>query len=128
MNKKTRYDLEKLFILLLVVITIVFFVARLDEDSGDKKSSSSKEVVYNSEQDASVHQVKNYLKANLLDPNSYESINWGYVDKVNKEDYTYVVRHKYRAKNSFGGYVIENKVFFLSNSVRIVYILDFTGE
>lgn len=30
-----------------------------------------------------------------------------------------MVRHKYRAKNSFGGYVIENKVFYLNKKGHV---------
>ena len=127
MDQTNHSGLNKLFILIAVIATIIFVGYKIG-DPNSNKPSLPKEVVYNSGWDASVRQVKDYLKTNLLDPNSYESINWGYVDKVNKENYTYVVRHKYRAKNSFGGYVIENKVFFLSNSGRIIYALDFKGE
>lgn len=66
---------------------------------------------YNSEWDGSVYPVKLYLKKNLKDPDSYEAIEWSKVQKTNEG---YMVRHKYRAKNSFGGYVIENKVFYLN--------------
>jgi len=34
--------------------------------------------------------------------------------------YKYWVRHKYRAKNSFGGYVIENKIFYLDEQGNVV--------
>lgn len=64
--------------------------------------------VKNSSLDGSVSQVVKYLKNNLKDPDSYESIEWG---NVTETDNGYIVRHKYRAKNSFGGYVIENQIF-----------------
>ena len=66
--------------------------------------------VKNSSWDGSVSQVVKYLKNNLKDPNSYESIEWG---NVTETDNGYVVRHKYRAKNSFGGYVIEHQLFHI---------------
>ncbi len=66
--------------------------------------------VKNSSWDGSVSQVVRYLKNNLKDPNSYESIEWG---NVTRTDNGYVVRHKYRAKNSFGGYVIEHQIFHI---------------
>lgn len=72
--------------------------------------------VYNSEWDGSVYPVKLYLKKNLKDPDSYEAIEWSKVQKTNEG---YMVRHKYRAKNSFGGYVIENKVFYLNKKGHV---------
>lgn len=66
--------------------------------------------VKNSSLDGSVSQVVKYLKNNLKDPNSYESIEWG---NVTETDNGYIVRHKYRAKNSFGGYVIEHQIFHI---------------
>ena len=66
--------------------------------------------VKNSSLDGSVSQVVKYLKNNLKDPDSYESIEWG---NVTETDNGYIVRHKYRAKNSFGGYVIEHQIFHI---------------
>lgn len=68
-------------------------------------------VVSNSGWDGSVHQVERYLKRNLKDPSSLNVIEWGNV--VPGADGGFVVRVKYRAKNSFGGYVIEHQVFSL---------------
>jgi hypothetical protein len=34
----------------------------------------------------------------------------------------YVVRHKYRAKNSFGGYIIENQKFYLDFKGNVIGI------
>ena len=68
-------------------------------------------VVSNSGWDGSVHQVERYLKRNLKDPSSLNVIEWGNV--VPGADGGFMVRVKYRAKNSFGGYVIEHQVFSL---------------
>ena len=87
-----------------------------------------RENVSNSELDASVWQVESYLKSNYLkDPDSYEAIEWSAVviDSTKKEgNYKYFVRHKYRARNSFGGYVIENKVFYLDSSGTVINVTE----
>lgn len=74
--------------------------------------------IENSAWDGSVYQVKKYLKNNLKDPDSYESIEWSKVLKNN--DGTYSVRHKYRARNSFGGMVIENWIFTLDENGNVI--------
>lgn len=70
-----------------------------------------------------VSYVKAYLKTNLKDPKSYESIEWSEV--VIRTDGGYKIRHKYRAKNSFGGYAVENKVFLISPTGRIENVVDY---
>lgn len=67
-------------------------------------------IVENSVLDGSVRQVEKYLKASLKDAKSYKGIEWS---KVIETERGYSVRHKYRAKNSLGGFVIENKLFYL---------------
>lgn len=76
----------------------------------------------NSSWNGSVYQVEGYLKNSLKDPDSYEGIEWSKV--ANNRDGTYKVRHKYRAKNSFGGYVIENKVFILDKE-KVINVYDY---
>ena len=78
--------------------------------------------VKNSSWDGSVSQVKSYLKSNLKDPKSYEGIEWS---KVSKTSDGYMVRHKYRAKNSFGGYVVENQVFYLNNKGNVTKVVNY---
>jgi len=73
---------------------------------------TSRAVVKNSGWDGSVSQVKSWLTSNLKDPGSLEFIEWSSVQKTN--DGGFMVRVKYRAKNSFGGYVVENKIFYLN--------------
>lgn len=75
--------------------------------------------VFNSSYDGSVSQVKDYLKKTLKDPKSYESIEWS---KVKEETNGYSVYHKYRAKNSFGGYVIEAKIFHLDFGGNVIKV------
>lgn len=61
--------------------------------------------------------VQHYLKANLKDPNSLQYLGWTNprVSKIDGEPYWHV-RVRYRAKNSFGGYVIESQDFYLRNN------------
>ncbi len=83
---------------------------------------NKREYVGNDDYDGSVKQVVAYLKENLKDPRSYESISWS---KVMHKDNYYLVRHKYRAKNSLGGYVIENKLFYIDLYGEIYKIEEF---
>jgi len=57
--------------------------------------------------------VKLWLDQNLNDPDSLRIAEWS---PVHKARVSYFIRCKYRAKNGFGGYVAENKVFRLSQS------------
>ena len=82
-----------------------------------RKKLDNKPKIENSPWDGSVYQVKNYLNKTLKDPESYKGIEWG--DVAKKEDF-YFVRHKYRAKNSFGGYVIETNIFKLDDNGVVI--------
>ena len=78
--------------------------------------------VKNNKWNGGVKQVEDYLEITLRDPDSYESIEWSEVKR--KEDGFYV-RHKYRAKNGFGGYVVTNQLFHLDFSGNVVDVKDF---
>jgi hypothetical protein len=116
-NKEAARGCFGFIILLIIIVTCKMIF------SDDTKPYS---IVSNSEFDASVWQVESYLKHEYLkDPDSYESIEWSAVvtDTTKKESsYKYFVRHKYRAKNSFGGYEIENKVFYLDSTGKVINI------
>ena len=94
-----------------------------DDNSGTNDSSTldkpreEREIVSNSSWDGSVSQVKDYLKVTLKDPKSLEFIEWSKVIKNDDGDFN--VRVKFRAKNSFGGYVLETWWFYLSPSGAI---------
>lgn len=108
----------------IVIIIIAVIVGIFKDKSGEteKISSNNTEAVVNSVYDGSVYQVENYLKREYLkDPESYEGIDWSTVQKEdNNSQYKYYVRHKYRARNSFGGYVIEEKIFYLDKSGNVI--------
>ena len=98
-----------------IAITIFIFITYIIGANTDPNSISTP--IENSEWDGSVAQVKQYLKRNLKDPDSYEGIEWSKVTKVGNQ---YKVRHKYRAKNSFGGYVIEEFIFTLNEDGNVI--------
>ncbi len=64
--------------------------------------------------------VRVYLKSYCLrDPGSYRSVDWSSLKK--KEiDGTYYINHTYRAKNGFGGYVVETKIFHLDSEGNVI--------
>jgi hypothetical protein len=65
--------------------------------------------------------VRMYLRNNYLkDPESYKAISWD-VSESSGGSYKYIVRHKFRAKNSFGGYVVENGMFYLDSNYNVIY-------
>lgn len=77
--------------------------------------------VRNSKWDGSVAQVKWHLEKVLKDPDSLEFIEWSPV-VTDGEDFG--VRVKYRAKNSFGGYVIENKLVLMDPEGDVIRMQD----
>lgn len=81
--------------------------------------------VKSSDWDGSVHQVTDYLRKNLRDWDSYESIDWSPVAELNAGNTRYSVRHKYLAANGFGGMAIENQVFFMDASGNVIATMPF---
>lgn len=78
--------------------------------------------VKNNKWNGGVKQVEDYLKHSYLrDPDSYESIEWS---EVKEKSDGYYVRHKYRAKNGFGGMVVANQLFHLDFSGNVVDVKD----
>lgn len=93
--------------------------ARAEADAARRRANPP---VTNSAWDASVRQVVEYLKRALRDPGSYESIEWSNV--VEQGD-GYMVRHKYRARNGFGGYNVSNNVFLMDSLGNVIQVLDY---
>jgi hypothetical protein len=111
-------------IISLLILTFLLVLAVGSSDSSSSNSNSqSHEIVENSEWDGSVRQVKNWFKNNLKDPKSTEYIEWSPVHKT--EDGGFMVRVKYRSKNSFGGYVVANQVFFMNSQGEVQYYVDY---
>lgn len=78
-------------------------------------------IVKNNKWNGGVKQVEDYLERTLRAPDSYESIEWS---EVKQKDDGFYVRHKYRAKNGFGGYVVTNQLFHLDFSGNVVDVKD----
>lgn len=103
---------------------ILFLIAIVTYSTFDLNNEKVK--VRNNPLDSSVYQVEKYLKNNMLDPSSYDPIEWSAVQKKeNGVNYSFYVRHKFRAKNAFGGYVIENKIFYLDINGKVVKTDDY---
>lgn len=117
--KRNEWMVGLLLALLLVLVPMWIYQEVWGVTAKQRRSKATnaamreadRPVVSNSGWDGSVHQVERYLKRNLKDPSSLNVIEWGNV--VPGTDGGFMVRVKYRAKNSFGGYVIEHQVFSL---------------
>lgn len=92
------------------------------EDTTSKRHTTPIEVVMNSPWDGSVSQVEDYLKSHLNDPDSYQSITWYKV--IKKGNGNFIVLHKYRAKNTFGGYVVKFQKFILNHNGVVIEVQD----
>lgn len=131
-KKKNEEGLQRKILLILVVIVLVFsFVPRYGK--GPSKSNGSK--IENSvsrkgpSQTEAMAGVRVYLKRYYLkDPNSYQGISWEAFGIYNQENNTYFALHKYRAKNSFGGYVVEEKLFVLDSNGNVIKVVDDVNE
>lgn len=107
---------------ILTVLVVIGFIV------GPRGARTPKAAtVENSSWDGSVSQVERYLESTLKDPDSYEGIEWSPVSNLPKEledGSIYVVRHKYRAKNSFGGYVVANQQFWINRQGTVVNVTE----
>lgn len=91
----------------------------------EKPVEEIKPIVFNSDWDGSVKQVKDYLKANLNDWDSYESLEWSELIEANLTTHKYVVRHKYRTSNGYGAKIIINQIFYLDENGTVVNVKDY---
>lgn len=76
----------------------------------------TKTKVENSGWDGSVYQVESYIKKNAKDPSSVEFMEWSPLVKNGESQ---MVRVKYRAKNSFGAYVINNETYTIDSNGNV---------
>lgn len=72
--------------------------------------------------DSSVSTVENYLRAHLNDAN-FERVEWSEV--APRDGGGYAVRFKYRAKNAFGAWVLQNQIFLLGPDCGVLSVLDY---
>lgn len=87
-----------------------------------KKDTAPIEVVMNSPWDGSVSQVEDYIKSHINDPDSYQSVTWYKV--IKKGNGNFIINHKYRAKNVFGGYVVKLQKFILDHNGVVLEVQD----
>lgn len=105
----------------LILLLILAIGSSTKDESNSENSRKTSEVVYNSPWDGSVRQVERFLKNSLKDPDSYQGIEWS---QVVKSENGFLVRHKYRAKNSFGGYVVENRIFQMDRAGNVTSVTE----
>lgn len=121
LDKQYRGYMSKVSVLYPSLIAELGPQDQITTTTTSKTSSKSTRVnnsdVTNSPWDGSVYQVKRYVKSRLKYPDSYESVNWGKVREIGNN---YEVSHVYRAKNSFGAYVVEGGVFTLSKDGTVI--------
>lgn len=123
---KSKYYARIGCLSICAIFIVIYIISQLSpKNSNDKSSSSSstKEVVENSAWDGSISQVKSWLKNNLRDPDSLQFIEWSPAQKLN--DGSFMVRTKFRAKNGFGGYEVNNKLFHLDSSGNVISAADY---
>lgn len=109
-----------LTMMLVALIGLVVFFVRFCNRPEIRPITPPSAQVENNAYDGSVYQVEKYLKAHLKDPDSYEGIRWGEVTRVDMPRWKYFVWHEYRARNSFGGMVVEKKRFYLDANGNVV--------
>lgn len=122
-HKKMLQEFWLLLALLGVMATVwaYFKISGSSAPPPQLRNQVETAVVSNSAWDGSVRQVERYLKVNLKDPGSLEVMEWG---QVVANTSGFLVRVKYRAKNSFGAYSVEQKVFHLDASGAVVSASD----
>lgn len=133
-GKKSKEGLQWKILLILVGIVLFFsFVPRYGKGSSKSNSNGSKSENYvnrkGPSQTEAMAGVRVYLKRYYLkDPDSYQGISWEAFGIYNQENNTYFALHKYRAKNSYGGYVVEEKLFVLDSNGNVIKVVDDVNE
>ena len=105
---------RKLLIVSLIIGAIIALITMIPSNSDSSPSKQDSAVMLG---------VKEYLRETLKDPKSYQEIEWS-PSGVNSKG-QYYIRHRYRAKNSLGGFVVEEKIFYLNNSYKVVDSHDY---
>jgi hypothetical protein len=120
---KPRNKIAKWLIIAVATIAILYCSTHKDLISSVYAVATTKEAVYNSPFDHSVSQVVNYIKPRLKDPDSFEVIAWG--DVIKGPEGAYQVSCLYRAKNSFGAYVVEDVLIQLDRYGHVTKSVKF---
>src|SRR5437868_3323640 len=102
-------------IIIAIIIVIAYFV------SNNTNDNNQKDLIPVLTDTDLIFSIEYYLKSNYLkDPDSYQYIESSKTVFEGDVPNKYVIHFKYRAKNSFGGYVIEEKIFTLDQKGDVV--------
>lgn len=105
----------------VVLIVIVLFIGFCMDKCGCSTSPSDRIAGTGPSEHDVVVNIRLFLKNRYLkDPGSYDGMEWGPSGIYMKENNTYFMMHKFRAKNSFGGYVVENPMFILNEQGEVL--------
>ena len=116
-KKKAKLNLSILAVIALIVVSVLVAGAFSDSPEPQEKKEPVA-IVHNDVLDASVRQVKQFLKKNLND-----GVEWSPVSQ-NPHTKWFIVRHKYRAKNQYGATQIYNQIFTLDSLGTVISISD----
>lgn len=122
-KKKARLNLTILAVIGLIVVSVLVAAGAFSDSPEPQEKKEPVAVVHNDVLDASVRQVKQFLKKNLDDPESYDGVEWSPVSQ-NPHTKWFIVRHKYRAKNQYGATQIYNQIFTLDSLGTVISISD----
>jgi len=128
-KKKERRQWVSALIFLAIIMVIITSTGEQSSFSGSYNSIENYGNNKGPSQTEAMAGVRVYLKLYYLkDPDSYEGISWGAFGVYNKDNNTYFALHKYRAKNSYGGYVVEEKLFVLDSDGNVIKVVDDMNE
>lgn len=130
-NRRNKERRQWIAVLAFLGIIIIFNISSR-EYSTSPKSNNRIENYGNSKglsQTKAMAGVRIYLKQHYLkNPDSYQGISWEAFGVYNRDNNTYFALHKYRAKNSYGGYVVEEKFFVLDSDGNVIKVVDDVNE
>lgn len=130
-NKKNKERRQWIAVLIFLVVVIIFNISNREYSTSSKGNNRIENYGSNKgpSQTKAMAGVRVYLKRHYLkDPDSYEGISWEAFGIYNKDNNTYFALHKYRAKNSYGGYVVEEKLFVLDSDGNVIKVVDDMNE
>ena len=130
-NKKNKERRQWIAVLIFLVVVIIFNISSREYSTSSKGNNRIENYGSNKgpSQTKAMAGVRVYLKRHYLkDPDSYEGISWKAFGIYNKDNNTYFALHKYRAKNSYGGYVVEEKLFVLDSDGNVIKVIDDMNE
>lgn len=102
------------FVIIGIVILFIFSLLYMNIDF------PAKQKVENNPWDGTVIQVELYILHHINDRDSYHSLEWGKVIKINEDEFR--VRHKYRFQNDYGDINVENQIFTLDKEGNIINV------